>query len=59
MIDDALRVLLSERSDVSGSRTRVLLETDGGSGLRPGVDLDDKGSLAEILGDNVLPRAAG
>jgi hypothetical protein len=58
VIDDALRVLLSDRGD-SGARTRVLLETDGGSGLQPGVDLDDKDSLSELLGENALPRAAG
>jgi len=58
LIDDALRAMLAERRTSAGMR-RVVLPTDGGSGLQPGVDLEDKGALAELLGDNEPPRAAG
>ena len=50
VIDDALRFMLSERSTAEAGR--VVLPTDGGTGLQPGVDLEDKESLAELLGDN-------
>ena len=59
VIGDALRAMLTEPSGTAGSRPRVVLETDGGSGLQPGVDLEDKDALAERLGDNAMPRAAG
>jgi hypothetical protein len=56
VIDDALRVLLRERAPKG--RT-VTLPTYGSGWLRPGVDLEDKESLAELLGDNEPPHAAG
>ncbi len=59
VIDDALRAMLGERSDRGLDRPRVVLETDGGSGLQPGVDLEDKDLLAEVLGENAQFRAAG
>lgn len=46
VVDDALRVLLAERPD---ERRAVELPTYGGSGLQPGVDLEDKDALAELL----------
>ena len=47
VVDDALRVLLTERDE---RRAAVVpLPTFGGSGLRPGVDLEDKESLAALL----------
>jgi hypothetical protein len=52
VIDDALRFMLSERSGPTAEAGRVVLPTDGGTGLQPGVDLEDKESLAELLGDN-------
>jgi hypothetical protein len=57
VVDDALRVLLIERHEAE--RGAVDLPTSGGSGLQPGVDLEDKEALAELLGDNRLPRDAG
>ncbi len=57
VVDDALRVLLSRRDE--GARTRVVLPTDGGSGLRPGVDLNDREAMAELLGDNLPPGHPG
>jgi len=59
VIDDALRAMLSEPSELGGHRPRVVLETDGGSGLLPGVDLEDRDSLAELLGENAPFRAPG
>ena len=56
IIDDALRLMFERQ--VAPERGRVELPTDGGSGLRPGVDLEDKESLADLLGDNRLPSAA-
>jgi len=58
LIDDALRAMLAERASGRQKQQRVTLPTDGGSGLQPGVDLDDKEALAELLGDNHVPRAA-
>ena len=56
VIDDALRRMLTE---TSGARTTsVTLPVHGSGGLRPGVDLEDKEQLAELLGDNEQPRAA-
>lgn len=46
VIDEALRVLLVERP---GADLTVELPTDGGTGLRPGVDLADKEALAALL----------
>jgi hypothetical protein len=37
----------------------VVLPVGGGSGLQPGIDLEDKESLAEALGDNLPFHAAG
>ncbi|HET7476145.1 MAG TPA: hypothetical protein VFJ97_09010 [Dermatophilaceae bacterium] len=57
VIDDALRVLTSER--VQGSRPAVDLPVFGGSGLQPGIDLENKEALAALLGDDGPARAAG
>lgn len=58
VVNDALRLLLAERApEVRG---RVRLPTFGGSGLRPGVDLEDKDALAALLDDGEADaRAAG
>lgn len=58
ILEDALRLLLTERA---GERAGVVrLPTFGGNGLRPGVDLEDKESLAALLDDDEGgPRAAG
>lgn len=57
VIDDALRVMLVDRADDT-EREDFSLPTDGGTGLRPGVDLEDKEHLAELLGDNLPNHAA-
>jgi hypothetical protein len=54
VVDDALRALLAQRPAVKGV---VELPVFGGSGLRPGVDLEDKDSLAAVLDDERSPRA--
>jgi hypothetical protein len=56
VIDDALRRMLTETSGASS--TPVTLPTHGSGGLQPGVDLEDKEQLAELLGDNEPHRAA-
>ncbi|MDQ3782572.1 MAG: DUF2191 domain-containing protein [Actinomycetota bacterium] len=50
IIDDALRNHLtpSHRRDWDP----VDIPTYGGSGLQPGIDLEDREGLAEVLGDN-------
>jgi hypothetical protein len=58
VVDDALRMVLAPDYAGGSGERRVRLPTDGGSGLQPGVDLEDREALAEILGDNAAPRAA-
>jgi hypothetical protein len=58
VIDDALRALFVERGGDSAVTRRVVLPTSGGSGVRSGVDLEDNESLAEVLGENRVLRAA-
>ncbi|HEX7738596.1 MAG TPA: CopG family transcriptional regulator [Marmoricola sp.] len=56
VLDDALRLLLHHgRHDTAD----VSLPTYGGSGLRPGVDLEDKDALADLLEESEHSRAAG
>lgn len=55
VVDDALRHYLT-RAPAPGP---VELPTYGGSGLQPGVDLDDKDSLAALLDEERDARAAG
>lgn len=56
VIDGALRGLFLHLERTHGT-SRVQLPTGGGSGLRPGVDLEDRASLAELL-DEDEPAAA-
>lgn len=59
VVDDALRVLLSRLEPTGdGSALSVSLPTDGGSGLQPGVDLEDKEALAALLDEDDRRRAA-
>lgn len=58
VVDDALRVLLAPRAAELGEPD-VEFPIFGGSGLRPGVDLEDKDALARILGDEDFPHASG
>ncbi|MGV9797883.1 type II toxin-antitoxin system VapB family antitoxin [Mycobacterium sp. NPDC003449] len=54
VVEDALRAMLTRVGDENHTPT-FRLPTHGSGGLRPGVDLDDKEALAEILGDNAAP----
>ena len=57
VVEDALRVALADA--VAPPRDAVTFPTFGGSGLRPGVDLDDKDALAALLDEGGRPSAAG
>jgi hypothetical protein len=48
VIEDALRERLARRQ-AAGSPAPVRLPTVAGSGLRPGVDLDDSSALREYM----------
>ena len=48
VIEDALRESLARQRRAS-KREPVRLITAGGSGLRPGVDLDDSASLLDVM----------
>lgn len=54
VVDDALRVLLRRGVDAPAA-TDWVFPTGGAGGLQPGVNLDDRESLADLLGDNALP----
>lgn len=54
VLDDALRVML-RRDNGEQNRGEFRLPTHGSGGLQPGVDLEDKEALAELLGDNAAP----
>jgi hypothetical protein len=56
VVDDALRLLLAQ--SVKGLSASLDLPTYGGSGLRPGVDLEDKEGLYALLEESG-ERAAG
>jgi hypothetical protein len=48
LIEDALREALARRQQGTG-RARLVLRSFKGSGLRPGVDLDDSAALHELM----------
>lgn len=54
VLDDALRALLRSNARAD-ARPAFVLATHGKGGLQPGVDLDDKEALAELMGDNAAP----
>ena len=56
LVEDALRVLLGRRE--AGVSTAPQLPVFGGSGLRPGVDLEDKEGLSALLDEPIDARAA-
>ncbi|GAB3301379.1 DUF2191 domain-containing protein [Epidermidibacterium keratini] len=56
VVDDALRVLLL-RGETATPRAPVTLTQYGSGGLRPGVDLDNKDAMAELLDDDVTHAA--
>ncbi len=48
VVDDALRVLF-QRADQAASRGPLELPTFRGTGLQPGVDLDDSAALLDLM----------
>jgi hypothetical protein len=48
LIEDALREKIA-RSRQPGRKKRVVLHTVSGSGVRPGVDLNDSAALLDIM----------
>jgi hypothetical protein len=52
VIDDALRLTFVRPTSDAESARPFRLPSHGSGGLRPGVDLEDREALAEILGDN-------
>jgi len=51
VFEDALRQMLAREDDSRSATEPVCLPTDGGSGLRPGVDLENKDQIATLLDD--------
>jgi hypothetical protein len=49
VFEDALRQMLARADDTRSTSVRVSLPTDGGSGLQPGVDLENKEQISELL----------
>ncbi len=58
VVVDGVRLLLSRQEHLSAP-ARPALPVFGGSGLRPGVDLEDKDGLAELLAETADSHAAG
>jgi hypothetical protein len=51
VFEDALRQMLARADDTRSTSVRASLPTDGGSGLQPGVDLENKEQISELLDD--------
>ena len=54
VVDDALRVLF-RRESAEPAIAVWTFPTGGAGGLQPGVNLDDREAVADLLGDNDLP----
>ena len=54
ILDDALRAMLRSNAGAD-ARPAFVLTTHGKGGLQPGVDLEDKEAIAELMGDNAAP----
>jgi hypothetical protein len=52
VFEDALRQMLARADGPPSVTGPVSLPSDGGPGLQPGVDLENKEQIAELLGDN-------
>jgi hypothetical protein len=55
VLEDAIRRLLDESPPTSQRRFELPIFEPKVPGLRPGVDLLDRESIAEALGDNASP----
>lgn len=49
LIEDSLRERLYRREDRRSPREAVRLRTCGGSGVQPGIDLDDSATLLDAM----------
>jgi hypothetical protein len=58
VFEDALRQMLVRADDPRSATGAVSLPTDGGSGLQPGVDLENKDQIITLLGDEELHAPA-
>lgn len=56
VFEDALRQMLARADELRPPGGAVSLPADGGSGLQPGVDLENKEQIATLLGDEDLAR---
>lgn len=56
VIDDALRACLAAESDRAATAPVEIRTFVGQLGLRPGVDLEDRAAMAQVLGDDAFPR---
>lgn len=54
ILDEALRAMFRSNAHPQ-SRPSFVVPTHGTGGLLPGIDLDDKEAVAELLGDNAAP----
>jgi hypothetical protein len=52
LIEDALREVLSRKKAVSGPKTKIVLPTFRGKGVRPGVDLESSATLLDVMDEN-------
>jgi hypothetical protein len=57
VINDALRFAFVDRPAAQGPDRRVTLPVDPGSGLQPGIDLEDRDIVAAALDDDAPFRA--
>lgn len=55
LVEEALRETLARDQLSEGERDQVRLTTVDGSGLQPGVDLDDSASLGELMDRDDAP----
>ena len=58
VFEDALRQMLARADDPCSPTGAVSLPSDGGSGLQPGVDLENKDQIAQLVGDEDIHAPA-
>jgi hypothetical protein len=58
VFEDALRQMLARADDPRSPTGAVSLPSDGGSGLQPGVDLENKDQIAQLVGDEDIHAPA-